>query len=255
MSKIKFSNVTDRSLDVVIAPDTPMEIVEQLTKSLISKGLVEDTKNSTLSVRSFYKKDHVVNDLASRLIKSLEDLSPESPGEKRRREMAESQGIKYEPNKLVPKVQNKPSGYKDISKEPSAMKIPKMNTLKSENLEKDPKSKKKVDPKATLNKSIHNVTGEEEVANQLIKLMQSKSMFNSFMQPSSEDMIRAGESMGLGNSQDAVSKSDVAWNNSINNWLQEATKPISQRFASQEEEVAYWKSIRVDDRDDGQSGY
>ena len=35
----------------------------------------------------------------------------------------------------------------------------------------------------------------------------------------------------------------------------EAAKPISKRFASEEEEIAYWNNIKVADRDDGSSGY
>jgi hypothetical protein len=38
-------------------------------------------------------------------------------------------------------------------------------------------------------------------------------------------------------------------------WLKEAQKPISQNFRSEEEEIAYWNSIKVSDRDDGKSGY
>jgi hypothetical protein len=45
------------------------------------------------------------------------------------------------------------------------------------------------------------------------------------------------------------------WGGVINNWLTEATKPISQRFASQAEELAYWNNIKIADRDDGSSGY
>lgn len=52
-----------------------------------------------------------------------------------------------------------------------------------------------------------------------------------------------------------LAKQDTQWNNSINNWLVEATKPISQKFASEEEEAAYWNSIKISDRDDGKSGY
>lgn len=39
------------------------------------------------------------------------------------------------------------------------------------------------------------------------------------------------------------------------NWLQEASKPISHRFNSEEEEADYWNSIRVSDREDEDYGY
>jgi hypothetical protein len=45
------------------------------------------------------------------------------------------------------------------------------------------------------------------------------------------------------------------WGNTMNNWLAEATKPISSRFKSKEEEEAYWNNIKVSDNSRGDSGF
>lgn len=100
------------------------------------------------------------------------------------------------------------------------------------------------------------IVGEDAMANQLANMMNGKAMLNpNHRQPSSEDMIMAGERMGLGANPELLKANEQQWGGAINNWLAEACKPISQKFNSQEEEEAYWASIRVSDRDDGKSGY
>ena len=86
--------------------------------------------------------------------------------------------------------------------------------------------------------------GEDALSNQLADMMQSKNMFK-VDQPSSEEFIAAGERMGFGVSEEMVKSEEGKWNNTLNNWLVEASKPISQRFSSEEEELAYWNSIKV----------
>jgi hypothetical protein len=68
-------------------------------------------------------------------------------------------------------------------------------------------------------------------------------------------MIMAGTRMGFGQSKEVMKAQDANWGNSINNWMNEAVKPISARFASEEEEMAYWSSIKISDVPDGQSGF
>lgn len=97
------------------------------------------------------------------------------------------------------------------------------------------------------------VPAEHLMPHQLAAMMHSKAMLNpNHRQPSSEDMIMAGERMGLGANPDALAKADQQWGGAINNWLAEAQKPISARFSSEEEEAAYWDSIKVNgsSRDD-----
>jgi hypothetical protein len=94
------------------------------------------------------------------------------------------------------------------------------------------------------------VPGEDAALAQLTNLMASKNMMHA-RTPSSEEMIKAGERM-FGVNEQALEKQDQQWGGAINNWLIEAQKPISARFASEEEEQAYWASIKVNDskRDD-----
>ncbi|MEM4726242.1 MAG: hypothetical protein QXG63_04815, partial [Nitrososphaerales archaeon] len=73
-SKIRFEALDKDTVKVDISPDAPVELVEHLTKSLSSKGLVEDAKRSTLSTRYFYRNQDNLNKIADDLIKSLSSL-------------------------------------------------------------------------------------------------------------------------------------------------------------------------------------
>ena len=95
---------------------------------------------------------------------------------------------------------------------------------------------------------------ENRAVNNLVALMHQKSMLRS-LQPSSEDMIAAGQRMGIGVAPDQIGRADSTWNNTINSWLTEATKPISSRFSSEQEEIEYWRSIKVAGGDESDSGY
>lgn len=86
--------------------------------------------------------------------------------------------------------------------------------------------------------------GDEALSNQLAQMMRSKAMFSNHQQPSKAEFDAAGEAMGLAVTEEMVKAADHKWNNTMN-WLQEATKPISSRFASEAEEIAYWNSIKV----------
>jgi len=100
------------------------------------------------------------------------------------------------------------------------------------------------------------LSGDEASAQQLANMMNSKAMLRpNHRIPTTEDMIMAGQQMGFGETKEIMKAQDENWGNSINNWLNEAVKPISARFASEEEEMAYWNSIRVSDAPDGNSGY
>jgi len=365
MSKIKFNQISKDQLEVVLAQDTPMDIVYELSKSLISKGLVEDLSKSTVSCRYFYKPKDKANDLADKLIKSLEDMSGLSKAKKlpwwtdnqgdvdkinqqqerlRIEDRARVAGIKRPaaapaapaiPNTLpgVPNKIHDPEipGKIDYHKKPEEMhkeddpsckcekcnmeksgygpkgggqysvadnvrrkmvntgeqtgfgsnvNIKRYTTAKYDNTtpQTDPKLKRsqaEENKKQGLIKAWANhlpfpnaeeemakiaaaqrvINDEDAMANQLARMMRSKAMLSGHRQPTSEDMIMAGEQMGIGVSEQVIKSQDQRWNNSINNWLAEAAKPISQRFASEEEEIAYWNSIKVVDKDDGSSGY
>lgn len=92
---------------------------------------------------------------------------------------------------------------------------------------------------------------EDLMANQLANLMAGRSMLgNTPKQPTDEEMFGH-----LVPKEEAIKKAEDSWNNIHNDWLKEASKPISSRFNSPEEEEAYWASIKIQDRDDGKSGY
>jgi hypothetical protein len=86
--------------------------------------------------------------------------------------------------------------------------------------------------------------GEDHVAERLAQIMLGKGMLNNPppSQPTDEQMFG-----GMVVSEQELAKKESEWGNSINNWLAEATKPISSRFASEEEELAYWSSIKIQD--------
>lgn len=97
-------------------------------------------------------------------------------------------------------------------------------------------------------------SGEDAAANSLAQMMHSKALLSNFKQPSSQEFEAAGEAMGMGVSEEMAKNAEQQWNGTINNWLAEASKPISQRFSSEEEEMAYWSKIKVSDSG-GDHGY
>lgn len=103
-----------------------------------------------------------------------------------------------------------------------------------------------------LTKTNPPEVAENIMANQLANMMQGKAMLGNKppQQPTDEQMFGH-----LVPSEEMLKTADQQWANPINNWLAEASKPISARFGSPEEEEAYWASLRVSDRDDGKSGY
>ena len=73
MSKINFKQINNNELKVTLSESTPLEMVDNLVKSLLSKGLTEDFSKSTLTTRYFYKS--TVLDAADKLQKALEDMA------------------------------------------------------------------------------------------------------------------------------------------------------------------------------------
>lgn len=399
MSKIEFEQINENEIEVIIPPETPMEMVQQLTKSFLAKGLVEDLRKSTLSVRYFYRPEDKANQLADQLIKSLEGMTKgdeelpywhpkaQMANQKRVREMEIAErraklGIKPQtaprPNvapTATPSVPSPaattagsspmtPAAYtashpkladsdpanlrtadgtgkryiniKDpIQKEEDEDDVEKSNygpkgaglynpadnarrkmkntgdqtgfgsnvntkqytTAKYSNLtpQTDPKlkrpqpvkvfseeEKRNYVPQTKMKKSwgehlpfpsaeeeilrLAKATvqsGENAAANQLASLMMGKQMLGKDAHPVVQAMMAppppqpTDEQMfgHLAVSEEMAKAAENQWHNTVNNWLTEATKPISQRFASEEEELAYWSNIKVDDRDDGKSGY
>ena len=380
MSKIKFEQIHDDVVEVFIPAETPIDMVEQLTKSLTARGLVEDRANSTLSTRYFYRPEDKANAIADELIKSLKGLakdesywSPKSQfaHQKKMREQAVAErrakvgitpakpmnvsnkpgpnsspsgrgAIPYDSpttaggtgkryayiNDPVNKVEEHPgdcecgkceaiekSGYgpkgmsqynvadnarrkmnnvgdttgfgpnvntKSFSTKPGQLSSKAQASLTSRIQQaanrKQPVRQWTPEQIAAENKkrgfakswADHNPipsaeeeimklagvpleNGEDAMAGQLAKMMHSKAMLNH-KNPTPDEFTAAGEAMGLGVSEEMAKAAEQQWSGAINNWLAEATKPISQRFASEEEEIAYWNSIKVSDSG-GDHGY
>lgn len=95
-------------------------------------------------------------------------------------------------------------------------------------------------------------TNEDRYANDLANLMANKSLLGMQPPPQPTDQQMFGHLVA---NEEQIQKSEQEWGNSINNWLAEATKPISSRFASEEEELQYWSSIRVSDAPGSDSGF
>jgi hypothetical protein len=357
MSKIKVDQINDNEVLVSLPADAPMEIVQQLIKSLSARGLVEDVRNSTLSSRSFYRPTS--NSIADELIKSLQGLVKDDdntwhmnkPGaakafnaqqrrideenRTKRSNMALKQrstmNIAPEPgpnvlppktNKLYdPNLSNKtsykknedsgddveksgygPKGSGQYTPEDNAKRkanntgtqigagpnvnVKQYTTVKPAGSQTDPKLKKPqpvkvyseeektaLAVKMGLKKNTawgqhlphpnaevelakmrqHNqISPEDLLAQQLYNVMSGKAMLGQQPPPQPTDEQMFGQYVVT---EEMAKKADEKWGNTFNNWLVEASKPISQRFESEEAELAYWKSLKVDDRDDGSSGY
>lgn len=403
--KIEFEQIGEDLIEVVIPPETPVSMVQQLTKSLTGRGLVEDTANSTLSVRYFYRPEDKLNDTADKLIKSLQRLAKDDElpywhpkaqmaNQKRVREMeiaerrakigmapqapvsaapaitppvpaAPAAPAPTAPNTLTPQTYtsphpkmydtdptnqmtaagtgkryayiNDPVDKGDDEDEDDVEKSnygPKKAGLynpadnarrKSNNLDPvgvgpnvnakaystkpgqmsgkaqanltariqaaankkqpvrrfTPEEIEAENKKRGLKKAwgqhlpfpsaeeeimklagVVQKSGEEASAQQLANLLAGKKMLGDIPmgmrhmfndpkpQPTDQEMFGHLEV-----TEEMAKKAESEWSGTLNNFFAEATKPLSQRFKSEEEELAYWSSIKVADKDDDKSGY
>lgn len=69
------------------------------------------------------------------------------------------------------------------------------------------------------------------------------------LQPTNEEMTRAAQNMWAQqngfSTQEDLEKAESEWGNGLNNWMTEATKPLNQRFKSEQEEREYWDRIKI----------
>jgi hypothetical protein len=97
------------------------------------------------------------------------------------------------------------------------------------------REKKKLQAAVQVKKSIEF---EENQAAQLLAQRMPASFFAG--QPTDEQLfghlVQSGEN---------VQKAEQKFNNTMTNWFEEASKPISSRFSSPEEEDRYWASIKL----------
>jgi hypothetical protein len=78
---------------------------------------------------------------------------------------------------------------------------------------------------------------------------------NAKLQPTQDEFEQAMLAQGLAFTPEQLAKMDNNWNSTMSSFYAEANKPISTRFASEEEEEAYWANIKVSDRGDNGPGY
>lgn len=99
-------------------------------------------------------------------------------------------------------------------------------------------------------------TAEELQAQQLAKTLQQRGVLSPFgdqrikLQPTDQELFGR-----VVPDQKAAETAEKNWGNVMNNWLNEATKPLNARFRTAEEEQAYWDNIKVDGGSGGDSGY
>lgn len=78
-------------------------------------------------------------------------------------------------------------------------------------------------------------------------------------QPSNEEMQMAAQNMWAQqngfSTQEDLEKAESEWGNNLNNWMAEATKPLNQKFKNEEEEIQYWKSLKVNGIGGDDHGY
>jgi hypothetical protein len=353
MSNIKFTQISETELAVQFAPDTPIEMVQELTKSLLSKGLVEDSSISTITDRYYYKPQDKANTVADNLIKSLNALIKDDNGDNTWHMNKPGAGVQHnrrqtffdEQNRAkrsaaalqtkmrqTSNILNKPINTKktedeedDVEKSgygPKGSGLynpadnarrkskntgdqtgigPNVNTkqyttIKPAGSQTDPKLKRPQPVKtftqeekdelarkmglkkswsqhlpfpnaeqemAKLAKALVHQKGDQALANQLADLMMGKNMLGKDVHPAVRAMMVPPPSQPtdeqlfghLVASEEMIKNAEQEWSGTLNNFYLEASRPLSQRFASEEEEIAYWSNIKVSDRDDGKSGY
>lgn len=94
---------------------------------------------------------------------------------------------------------------------------------------------------------------EDEMANKLSSIIPFGQKAN--LQPSNEEFEQGMLNAGIAVTQQQLDEMNKGWGGAIADFFAEASKPISSRFSSEEEELAYWNSIRVVGKPDNGPGY
>jgi hypothetical protein len=89
---------------------------------------------------------------------------------------------------------------------------------------------------------------DEIMANQLANMLHNRAILGATppRQPRDSDIIGDVDAPTMEQVQKAQ---NIEWSSKMNDFFAEATKPISSRFNSEEEELAYWASIKIEDRE------
>lgn len=403
MSKIKFKQINANEISVTLDNNIPLDMVEQLTKSLEAKGMVEDKVASSVTHRFFYKPESKANDVADELIKSLQSMfkgidpndksnpysrasqiankeknrindrraqsgsaplteaqiaankvpkapvAPTTPATPNTTSQSGPRTLTGGPNKLYSEYSSQATAYgtktnksedeeenedneieksgygpkgagqysavnnarrkanntgdavdgvgpnvnaKAYSTKPGQMsgkaqadlsaRIQAAANKKQPVKQWTPEQIEAENKKRGLKKSwdqhlpfpsaeeeimklagVEQISGETAAANQLMNLMQGKSMLGKNTPPAIKAMFAAPPAQPTDEqmfghlvvTEEMAKAKEEEWKKGAFGWLAEAAKPIAQKFASEEEELAYWDSIKIADRDDGKSGY
>lgn len=227
MGKLKFKSIDPNTVQVYIPADTPLEMVEQLSKSLSEKGLVEDVGRSTLSTRYFYRTRDAASHVADKVISSLRS------------------------------IQGKEHGRTTATTNMRKVDMPATSTTDDTKLFKSwinnlpiPNAEKEITNIARTAVKTNQVDDyENNAAVQLAHMMASKNMLNGYIY----HPINTTPNPNYVAQQAAAQ--EQRWNNVLNDWIHEAMKPINSRFSSEEEELAYWNSIKIQDSSKDDYGY
>jgi hypothetical protein len=298
MSKIKVEQISETEVEIQLSAETPMEMVNQLSKSLNAKGFVEDLSKSIVSKRLFYKPEDSMNQAADALIKSLEKMADKSnPYSKeammqakernRMNDRRAAAGIKptltdamVADSKNVPKpkldtASPKVSGPSTLPGVPNKLHNKDLSgkvnyTKKSEHPDncscRECKESRKNDVMKKAERKLNWNQGDlDRVATNFARAMSDKlvkgtevagkinEMYNSKiqLQPTDQELFGRFEV-----TEEMAKQAQSGFNNKLNDFFAEASKPLSSRFASAEEEAAYWDSIPTSgNRDDGKPGF
>ncbi len=150
-------------------------------------------------------------------------------------------------------------------------KVLKKALVEEENL--SPAQRAAADVARMLNKPVSKLNREQVLAKakEVLEQQHAQRLANQLQkggalgvrptpgQPSNQEMAAAARNMWAQqngfSSQEDMNKAESEWGQGINNWLVEATKPISQRFKNEQEEREYWDRIKINDSGRGNDGY
>lgn len=94
---------------------------------------------------------------------------------------------------------------------------------------------------------------ENELAQKLSSVIPFNNKVN--LQPTNEQFEQELIRQGIAVTPDQLEDMNKNWQGTMNNFFAEASKPLTQRFASEEEEAAYWASIKITDKGNDGPGY
>jgi hypothetical protein len=198
-----------------------------------------------------------VDDIADELIKSLNDLTKSNYGPKDMMLYNPTDNIKRKANNTGDELANigGNKNVKAISTKPGQLSAKAQAKLEAA---RDKARSAKMPVKTFSPEEIAEINAKNKIEkslpqwneNELAVALASIAPLNrSSLQPSNSEFEQIALNSGMAVTQQQADQLEKTWGNSIYNWFAEASKPISSRFSSQEEEEEYWNSIKINDID------